>query len=412
MPMTNPSLRLFLGLVISIAVLPSPSLFAQNLDSDMGERLYKLDAESVFLLYAQSSNGSFVAQGSGFLISGQIIVTNAHVANVCKIFLVLGPAKIPTVLESIDNFHDIAFLKSSIELTAKALAFSSTTPTPGEKIFVIGNPEGLEKTISEGLISGIRNLDGRELLQLTAAISHGSSGGPVLDAQGNVVGIAVGSLQEGQNLNFAVPASSVRDFMKAGKTTAPVSVRTILERIRKLEDAQKLETYSSDKTSAWQREQTEIVKLLREALDDAGTDDKSLLQVGEVPGHENPELAIEAAQRTINIKSSPDAQLILAKALYSNWLFSPASNKDKVSLVASEHAARMAVSSSQKPTQDAYYTLAEILSGKGSYIEAQRTYKLALANDSVPTDEDMRASIFRGLIECSSNLNNVSEAEQ
>jgi len=165
--------------VITEVVSGLPCSFAHNQDVDQGKRVYQLDSESVFLLYAQSPDGEFVAQGSGFLIANQVIVTNAHVANAGKIFLVLGPAKIPTTIQSIDTFNDIAFLKSSIELTSKALVLSTEVAAPGEKVFVIGNPKGLEKSISEGLISGVRRMDGRDLLQLTAAISHGSSGGPV-----------------------------------------------------------------------------------------------------------------------------------------------------------------------------------------------------------------------------------------
>jgi hypothetical protein len=75
-----------------------------------GTKIYKQNADSVFLLLVKSDSGDFVAQGSGFLIKGQKIVTNAHVANAGKICLVLGAAKIPTKLDSIDTYHDLAVL--------------------------------------------------------------------------------------------------------------------------------------------------------------------------------------------------------------------------------------------------------------------------------------------------------------
>lgn len=74
----------------------------------------------------------------------------------------------------------------------------------GDNVYVVGNPRGLEGTFSQGLVSGVRNVKGNRYLQITAAISEGSSGGPILNESGQVVGIAVASVREGQNLNFAV----------------------------------------------------------------------------------------------------------------------------------------------------------------------------------------------------------------
>lgn len=74
----------------------------------------------------------------------------------------------------------------------------------------IGNPLGLESSVSEGIVSGIRRVsEDFELYQITAPLSPGNSGGPVLDAKGDVIGIATSTLENGQNLNFAVPISSI-----------------------------------------------------------------------------------------------------------------------------------------------------------------------------------------------------------
>ncbi|MGH9905536.1 MAG: trypsin-like peptidase domain-containing protein [Pyrinomonadaceae bacterium] len=89
-----------------------------------------------------------------------------------------------------------------------------TNLSVGETIYAFGNPEGLTGTMSPGIVSaGLRNTQGRTLLQISAPISSGSSGGPVVDSRGQVVGVALGSLKEGQNLNFAVHASTVRIFL-------------------------------------------------------------------------------------------------------------------------------------------------------------------------------------------------------
>ena len=97
-----------------------------------------------------------------------------------------------------------------------SLADDSTIET-GSTIFAMGNPSGLTGTISPGIISAIRDVEGQELLQISAPVSHGSSGGPILNSNGEVVGVAVSTLKEGQNLNFAVPVTYLMILMdKAG----------------------------------------------------------------------------------------------------------------------------------------------------------------------------------------------------
>ncbi len=384
---------------------------AQSRDTGDGSRVYEAAADSVLLLYAQADDGTFVAQGSGFLVSGQLIVTNAHVANAGKIFLVLGPAKIPTLQVAIDNFNDIALLRTEAELAIKELTLTTTKITPGEKVFVIGNPKGLEKSISEGLISGIRVVDSRDLLQLSAAISHGSSGGPVLSVKGEVVGVIVGTLQDGQNLNFAVPVSTLRQFLTLRSVPNNENASVTLDRIRGIEEIQKNEQYSSDNHSPWQLQQQEINKLLTQAMDESGSDSGGLLRVAQVASEENIDLSVEAAQRSINIKSSSEAQFILAKGLLSNSIFTSDEGSKKEILNRAERAARISISTSKKPNSEMYYTLAEILSGESSFAEAQKSYKLALSVEKAVADENLFPSIYRGLIFCANSLSNPTEAE-
>lgn len=97
-------------------------------------------------------------------------------------------------------------------------------PVIGDTVFAVGNPEGLEGTFSAGIVSGVRAFGSGKLLQITAPISPGSSGGPVLDAEGRVVGVAEATLRDGQNLNFAVPVEYVARLMRnARPTVAPLS---------------------------------------------------------------------------------------------------------------------------------------------------------------------------------------------
>ena len=96
-------------------------------------------------------------------------------------------------------------------------------PPVGQKVYAIGSPKGLEASLSDGIISGRREItEGISWLQTTTPISPGSSGGPLLDATGQVVGVVIAHRREGQNLNFAVPASEVIKFLMG-----PVNTREL-----------------------------------------------------------------------------------------------------------------------------------------------------------------------------------------
>lgn len=148
--------------------------------------------------------------GSGFIIENGKIVTNLHVIEGAKYGYVLvnGSSTKHKIqgYHSIDKQNDLAIL-SIPTITGKSLLLTSSNPEIGEKIYAIGNPKGLSGTISEGIVSGIRDLKNKELIQITAPISPGSSGGPVINNSGQVIGVAVGTLTSGQNLNFAIPSS-------------------------------------------------------------------------------------------------------------------------------------------------------------------------------------------------------------
>ena len=80
----------------------------------------------------------------------------------------------------------------------------------GETVYAVGNPRGLEGTFSDGIISSIRPVGSDKLIQITAPLSPGSSGGPVLNRRGEVIGVSVLTIRDGQNLNFAIPSNYLR----------------------------------------------------------------------------------------------------------------------------------------------------------------------------------------------------------
>jgi Trypsin-like peptidase domain/Double zinc ribbon len=173
-------------------------------------------SSSVASLHVLDANGNALAQGSGFLIndSGDL-ATNFHVVGGGEKVRVEFPGGVVTetsTLVGADEYLDLAILKTDLRGLAP-LSLADRQPQVGDEVTVLGSPLGLTNTLSKGVVSGIRTFAGTDLYQITAPISPGSSGGPVLDHRGRVIGLATASLTIGQNLNFAVPAAHLRHLI-------------------------------------------------------------------------------------------------------------------------------------------------------------------------------------------------------
>jgi hypothetical protein len=156
------------------------------------------------------SKGTAIAMGSGFVIADNgVIASSLHVVDHAHSILVkpldTNATWAVSHVVNYDSKADVVLLKTSLNRQAVLLAGKEETGV-GDRVFVIGNPAGLEGTISDGIVSSLRKLqDGINLIQITAPISPGSSGGPVLNTNNKVIGIAAATVLGGQNLNFAVP---------------------------------------------------------------------------------------------------------------------------------------------------------------------------------------------------------------
>jgi tetratricopeptide (TPR) repeat protein len=242
-----------MGNLVAFLCVLLTTLSAVGQTVDAAKKVYEASQESVFLVYMNDVDGTPEALGSAFLVAPRTLVTNAHVVENGVPVIAVGPVRIPATVDRVDHENDLAILKVSVDLTSTPLKLATGEATPGERIFAIGNPEGLEKTISEGLVSGVRKLDGKTLLQITSPISHGSSGGPILDNQGVVVGVAVAMLKEGQNLNFAVPSAYVAALLSNKYVEPNSNSASSLEALDALIEQRKRVSYSSDEESTYQQ---------------------------------------------------------------------------------------------------------------------------------------------------------------
>jgi hypothetical protein len=166
--------------------------------------------------------------GTGFVVSsdGQV-VTNWHVIREASDAIVelADGRKFPSpIVMAVDRERDLALLRvPAANLPALPLADSDRS-RPGETVVAIGHPLGLGNTVSHGLVSAIRRVNPRlTLLQISAPIAPGSSGGPLLNDRGQVVGIATLYGAQGQNLNFGVPSNYLKPLLLAKSEGRPLA---------------------------------------------------------------------------------------------------------------------------------------------------------------------------------------------
>ena len=176
----------------------------------------------------EDENGTKLGRGSGFFVRRNLVATNFHVID--------GAARASVKLVNTETKYRVEGVTASDETNDLALlkvAMYGVTPLPlgnsdmvqiTESVYVVGNPKDFEGTVSDGIISGRRDKGGKERLQMTAPISPGSSGGPVLNQMGEVIGVSVSLYNPlfAQNLNFAIPSNTLRALLKRSKSAKPL----------------------------------------------------------------------------------------------------------------------------------------------------------------------------------------------
>jgi hypothetical protein len=185
---------------------------------------------SIVSIVMSDKNGKPIAQGTGFVVSKDgLIVTNYHVVAEGSSAVAKLPDGAIFILEGVvasDKARDVAVVKASGKNFRTLMLGNSDRVEVGQGIVAIGNPLSLESTVSNGIVSGIRTAEelGGKFLQVTAPISPGSSGGPLFNMAGEVIGITTLYLKEGENLNFAIPINDAKRLLVdpcAGITPPP-----------------------------------------------------------------------------------------------------------------------------------------------------------------------------------------------
>ena len=202
----------------SLLVLPFGMSFSGALVAGSPEEVFRQVASSIVVVEVSGAKGGAISFGSGVTIAPGQIITNCHVIKDGETFTIHQSNQKGNQTHAASlHYQDIDRDLCQLEVTGfNSLPAVMTTGKliTGQRVFAIGAPQGLELTISEGLISSLRDVDGAQYIQTTAAISPGSSGGGLFDENGHLIGITSFYFAEGQNLNFALPVAWIAELPK------------------------------------------------------------------------------------------------------------------------------------------------------------------------------------------------------
>ena len=201
---------------LALAVLPL-ALFART-----ASEVFALASPSVVVVYTADRGFQPLSQGSGVAMPGQAVATNCHVlAKAAWIVVRDRDEPRPASLLQTNTERDVCLLRVAGLTAPPAQLGSSASLRVGDPVYAIGTPRGLELTLSEGIVSSFRGQGRARLIQTTAPISPGSSGGGLFDAEGRLVGLPSFLLRESQQLNFAVPVEWVKASLPDSPAPSP-----------------------------------------------------------------------------------------------------------------------------------------------------------------------------------------------
>lgn len=197
--------RIFIALALITASVPSTAAGAT------ASAIYARSSPSIVTVLATAPNQSR-KQGSGVIVETNRVLTNCHVISEAKDIQVrfFDSQNAPAKLVGRYATLDLCVIEVSTQNRKAVEVRSLASIKPGLRVVAIGNPLGLTASVSEGVVSGIRESDGFKLLQHSAPTSPGSSGGGLFDAESRLVGLTTSSNVSGQNINFAIPAEYIQ----------------------------------------------------------------------------------------------------------------------------------------------------------------------------------------------------------
>lgn len=220
----NLTYQLSLLVLVFLFALSTPVAVRSRTREDSAERIARLK-RAVVIVKTVDREGKPLLQGSGFFTAADRIVTNLHVikgAVGIRIETFDGKTIIVRNVVAVDEPDDLALLQLEVpQINAAVLQIAGSIPIEGQAIIVMSNPAGSQWKLTRGRVGPTWQFKGIgqriQRIQITAPIFPGSSGGPVVDKDGDVVGIAVMHFEGNDDLNFAVPANSLKVLQASTK---------------------------------------------------------------------------------------------------------------------------------------------------------------------------------------------------
>ncbi|CAN5833108.1 hypothetical protein BH18ACI4_BH18ACI4_07440 [soil metagenome] len=296
----------FFFFFILTAYLPQAMLAQESLPE-----LVRRVKPAIVVIITYDAKGDALATGSGFFIRPGLVATNLHVirgARRIDVKTLDGKGRVYPVagLLAVDEEGDLALMGVNMpndRLRSSELAAS--LPEEGEKVFLIGNPLKLEGSVTDGIVSAVREVPGvGKIIQTTAPISHGNSGSPVFNLRGQVVGVATVKVANGQNISLAIGSDRVRE-LKPGTLR---SLAEIPENDKILEVSEAL--YRTGLDSLWLGNYDHAVSYFENAVNRNPKRADAWIRVGycKVKQGKNAE-AIQAYHQALQLKPSSDEVL-------------------------------------------------------------------------------------------------------
>lgn len=282
--------------------------------------LVKKVKPSIVAIYTFNNQGHSLMQGSGFFINNQgDVITNWHVienAHSAVIKTFEGHSYLVKEILGGSKESDLALLSVDIRNdSVQDLPISRSMPEIGERVLVMGNPLALEFSVSDGIIAAIRKIpeySNGEVIQITAPVSPGSSGSPVMNMQGEVIAVAFYVYFHGENLNFAIPSQRVIDIINNKRPNAVSLAQLSFEDFKIFEDSAK--KFSVSYPSNWeqiaQNYQNQIINGFLAPYDNQNDTFRENLNVI-VETYQSPIQLDNYYQWNINqLKAFPDIQIL------------------------------------------------------------------------------------------------------
>jgi TPR repeat protein len=209
------------GSLLAFTQLAPPVFGAETLTP---AEVFKHAVPGVVAIDCLGINNARISTASGFIISDNgRIATNLHVVESCSILAVRltnGDVYDSTWVVATDKRRDLAVIRiKAASLPVLPLAESNDLEV-GQTVYSIGNPSGLQNTLQSGIVSAFRQVNGSRLVQISASLNPGNSGGPVLDEKGHVAAIAVSKINGAENLGFAIPIDYLKGYLDSKEETA------------------------------------------------------------------------------------------------------------------------------------------------------------------------------------------------